>query len=174
MITIVVPASRPGGRSAVIADEYKKHLDDLGAESRILNLTAFSPQMIDATHYAQSQDKEGFEELQEIVDSTDKFVFILPEYNGSFPGLLKVFIDACRYPDSFTGKKAAMVGISAGTQGSALAMGHFADIMNYLGAHTLVLRLRFIRIQDAIEDGALQDEEYRSFIHTQAEQLVAF
>lgn len=174
MITIVVPASRPGGRSAVVADEYKMQLDRLGAASRILNLTAFSPQMIDATHYSQSPDQEGFEELQEIVDSTDKFVFILPEYNGSFPGLLKVFIDACRYPDSFTGKKAAMVGLSAGTQGSALAMGHFADIMNYLGAHTLALRLRFIRIHDAIKDGALQDEEYRSFIQTQAEQLVAF
>src|SRR5258708_4847423 len=25
----------------------------------------------------------------------DKFVFVLPEYNGSFPGVLKAFIDAC-------------------------------------------------------------------------------
>lgn len=174
MITIVVPASRPGGRSAIIADEYKAHLDTLGAQSRILNLTTFSPQMIDATHYVQSRDKQGFEALQEIVDTSEKFVFILPEYNGSFPGLLKVFIDACRYPDSFTGKKAAMVGLSAGTQGSALAMGHFADILNYLGAHTLALRLRFIRINDAVIDGALQDEEYRGFIRTQAEQLVSF
>lgn len=174
MITIVVPASRPGGRSAIIAEIYKSVLDELGETARILNLVAFSPQMIDATHYASSPDKQGFEELQEIVDTSDKFVFILPEYNGSFPGLLKVFIDACRYPDSFAGKKAAMVGLSAGTQGSALAMGHFADILNYLGAHTLALRPRFIRINDAVADGELKDEEYHSFIRLQAEQLAKF
>lgn len=174
MITIVVPASRPGGRSEVIANVYKTFLDELGQQTRILNLTAFSPQMIDATHYAQSPDKSGFEELQDIVDTSEKFVFILPEYNGSFPGLLKVFIDACRYPDSFAGKKAAMVGLSAGTQGSALAMGHLADILNYLGAHTLALRPRFIRINDAVRDGVLHDDEYRSFLKTQAEQLARF
>lgn len=174
MITIVVPASRPGGSSQVIAEVYKESLEDFGQEARILNLVAFSPQMIDATHYAKSPDQQGFEELQQIVDSSDKFVFVLPEYNGSFPGLLKVFIDACRYPDSFSGKKAAMVGLSGGTQGSALAMGHFADILNYLGAHTLALRPRFIRIGDAVIDGVLTDDEYRSFIRVQAEQLAKF
>lgn len=174
MITIIMPSTRPGGKSAVVADEYKKALDALGEPCQILNLAEFTPQMIEATHYTFAPDRCGFEGIQQLVDASDKFVFILPEYNGSFPGLVKVFVDACRYPDTFQGKKAAMIGLSAGTQGAALAMAHFADILNYFGAHTLALRPRFIRINDAIQNGELLDEEYRYFIRLQAEQLKNF
>lgn len=174
MITIVNPSSRPGGRSAVIASTYKSILDDLEEPSCILNLSDFTPAMIDAIYYTFAEDKKGFDVLQQTVDKSEKFVFILPEYNGSFPGLLKLFIDACTYPDSFEHKKAAMVGLSGGTQGAALAMGHFADILNYFGAHTLALRPRFIRINEAIADGRLHNEEYLEFLKIQAEQIAAF
>ena len=66
-----------------------------------------------------------------------KFVFITPEYNGSFPGVLKAFIDGMRYPGTFEGKKCALVGLSAGNQGAALAMSHLTDIFNYLGMNVL-------------------------------------
>lgn len=174
MITIVMPSSRPGGKSAVIADEYYKALQELGAPAQILNLAEFTPAMIEATHYTFAPDRCGFDAIQQLVDASEKFVFILPEYNGSFPGLVKVFVDACRYPDTFTGKKVAMIGLSAGTQGAALAMSHFADILNYFGAHTLALRPRFIRINDAIQEGKLLNDEYRMFIQMQAEQLTKF
>ena len=174
MILIIVPSTRPGGKSAVIAEEYKAAVEAHGDEAQILNLVDFTPEMIEATHYTFAQDRGGFDRIQELVDASGKFVFVIPEYNGSFPGLLKVFIDACRYPDTFQGKKAAMIGLSAGTQGAAVAMAHFADVLNYFGAHTLALRPRFIRINDAIKDGVLLDEEYRYFIQLQAEQMVAF
>ncbi len=174
MITIINPSSRAGGRSAIIAKKYQEILNDLGEENCLLNLLQFTPEMIDAIYYNPCDDTKGFDQLQDIVDRSNKFVFILPEYNASFPGLLKVFIDACRYPDSFQNKKAAMVGISGGTQGSALAMGHLSDILNYFGAHTLALRPRFIRIGDAVKDGELTDPEYVEFLQLQAEQLAAF
>lgn len=174
MITIIVATNREGSRSAIIAEAYREILEGIGEEARVLNLGDFSPAMIEAVLYRQDADQAGFEMLQDIVDTTDKFVFVIPEYNGSFPGVLKVFIDCCRYPDSFVNKKAAIVGLSSGTQGSALAMGHFSDILGYLGVHTLGLRPRFIRVHGAIKDGKLVDEEYLSFLQQQAEQLQAF
>lgn len=174
MITIVVPSTRPGGKSAVVAEEYKSALEALGEEAQILNLVEFTPEMVAATHYTFAKDRGGFDALQQLVDHSDKFVFVLPEYNGSFPGLVKVFVDACRYPDTFQGKKAAMIGLSSGTQGAALAMGHFADVLNFLGAHTLALRPRFIRIDEAVQNGQLVNEEYRSFIRLQAGQMAKF
>src|SRR5690625_3736522 len=88
MITIVNPSSRPGGRSAVVASTYKSILDEIGEPSCILNLSEFTPAMIDAIYYTFAEDKKGFDVLQQIVDKSEKFVFILPEYNGSFPRLL--------------------------------------------------------------------------------------
>ena len=39
------------------------------------------------------------------MSQSEKFVFIVPEYNGSFPGVLKTFIDGLAFPDTFEQKK---------------------------------------------------------------------
>jgi NAD(P)H-dependent FMN reductase len=174
MISIVVSTNRKGCRSAVIADAYLDAFNEMGVDAEIFSLSEFTPQMIDALLYNVKDDKAGFDALQEKVDQADKFMFIIPEYNGSFPGVLKLFVDCLRYPDSFQDKKAGVMGISSGTQGGALAMGHFCDILNYFGAHTLALRPRFIEIKGAISDRELVDEEYLELIRIQAEQLAEF
>ena len=76
----------------------------------------------------------------EKIQSCDKFVFVVPEYNGSFPGVFKAFVDGLKYPASFKDKKCALVGISSGTQGGALALSHLTDIFNYLGMNVLALK----------------------------------
>jgi hypothetical protein len=44
---------------------------------------------------------------QEKVDALDVLVFVIPEYNGSYPGILKAFIDALAFPRSLQGKRTA-------------------------------------------------------------------
>ncbi len=173
MICIVASTNRAGSRSTIVARAYESVFASLGAESSFLSLEDLTGVMVDAV-MSGNREGSGFDALQATVDAADAFLFVIPEYNGSFPGMLKVLVDLLRYPDSFQGKVAALVGISSGTQGSALAMGHFADILNYCGAHTLALRPRLIRIGDAIEGEQLVDEEYLSFVKMQADQLVAF
>lgn len=174
MISIVISTNREGSRSAVVAEAYLKAFSELGQEAEIMSLSEFTPAMIDAILYNPGDDKAGFEALQERVDASEKFIFIIPEYNGSYPGVLKLFIDCLRYPDSFDGKKAGVMGISSGTQGASLAMGHFCDVLNFMGTHTLAIRPRFIRIGAAIKDRALVDEEYLQFVGLQAKQLAEF
>ena len=41
----------------------------------------------------------------------------MPQYNGSFPGVFKAFIDGYAYPNVFKGDKAALVGVSKGFRG---------------------------------------------------------
>ena len=66
-----------------------------------------------------------------------KLVIIVPEYNASFPGVLKAFIDGLTYPGGIQGKKAALVGLSGGGQGGLLAMTHLTDVLMYLGTTVL-------------------------------------
>lgn len=174
MISVVTSTNRPGSRSAVVANEYVRVLKEAGAEVELLALDTFTPAMIEALLYTYDKDRRGFDTLQEHVTRAEKFVFVIPEYNGSYPGILKVFVDCLSYPDSFDGKKAALIGISSGTQGASLAMGHFADVLNYVGTHTLALRPRFIRINEAVVDGKLVDDEYQGFIELQSKQLMEF
>src|SRR5690606_40758391 len=40
---------------------------------------------------------EAFTRILDQIGESRKIIFIIPEYNGSFPGVLKLFMDACEY-----------------------------------------------------------------------------
>ena len=74
-----------------------------------------------------------FEKIEkEILLPTDKFIFIVPEYNGSFPGTLKMLVDTSRSNQIWWHKKAMLTGVSTGRAGNLRGMDHFATILNYL------------------------------------------
>lgn len=104
-----------------------------------------------------------------------KYVFIVPEYNGSFPGVLKAFIDGLEYPGTFKNKKAALVGVSSGVQGAGLALSHLTDILNYCGTHVLALKPKLSRIEANLDEHySLTNQSYKDLLSKQAEMLVKF
>ena len=60
---------------------------------------------------------------------------MVPEYNGSYPGALKYFIDMWKYPDSFENRCVAYVGIAAGMWGGLRPIEHLQGVMGYRNAH---------------------------------------
>ena len=173
--TIVASTSRDQSVSSQVAAHYQAILAEIGVQANILDLQDMPVDILETTLYKKvKQPNAAWERIQQLVSATDKFIFIIPEYNGSFPGILKIWVDACKFPDSFKHKKAALLGISDGTQGSALAMGHFADVLNYVGTHTLALRPRLIQIGKNMQDGRVANAEYAMIMRLQAEQLLAF
>ena len=56
-------------------------------------------------------------EFQEKVYAAAGLHLVVPEYNGSFPGALKYFIDMLRFPESFEHKPVAIVGVASGEWG---------------------------------------------------------
>lgn len=174
-VTIVAATSREDAVSAQMARFYQQVLAEKGVDANIIDLKDIPSNILETTLYKKVKlPNEAWDKMQDMVSATDKFVFIIPEYNGSFPGILKVWVDAMKFPVSFKHKKACMLGIADGTQGSAMAMSHFADVLNYVGVHTLALRPRFIHIGKYVRDGQLHNEEYWQFMRLQAEQFVAF
>jgi len=172
---LVASTSRVPSRSRWVAQHYRQLLRERGVEVDLLSLDEIPSSILDSTLYRNPrQPNEAWESIQERVHTARKFIFVIPEYNGSFPGILKVWIDALEYPGSLRGKKACMLGLSDGTQGSALAMSHFADVLNYAGVHTLAFRPRFIHIGKNISDGGLQNPDYIKEMNIQIEQFLDF
>ena len=88
--------------------------------------------------------------------------------------MLKTFIDGLKFPDTFTGKKAAMVGLSSGVQGGGLALSHLTDILNYCGTHVLASKPKLSRINHHLVDGEITDPLYNQLLEEQAKMLVDF
>ena len=175
LITILIGTNRPRSRAGRLATYYANLLTELGAESQLLDLTELPADFTTSALYGNAGQNEDYNRLAARLNAGDKLVVLIPEYNGSFPGVLKSFIDGLPYPGGIRGKKAALVGLSDGGQGGLLAMSHFSDILMYLGTTVLPQRVRLPFIgKDLTEANELTLPLSRQLLREQAEALLAF
>ena len=173
MITIISGTNRRNSNSLKVAQQYQSILSAKGQESSIVNLEELPEDFLSKALYDKTVS-EGFKPTRELMKKSQKFVFIVPEYNGSFPGILKLFLDCLEFPETLKDKKCAMVGLSSGVQGSALAMSHLTDIFNYLGMHVLASKPKLMGIDGRMENGQVKDELGVQLLDEQAEAFIKF
>ncbi len=174
MIKIILGTNRKNSVSKLIALQYQQILKEKGADSEILELEDLPADFIETALYENNGKNEEFNQFHQRVSQGKKFVFIVPEYNGSFPGVLKTFIDGMTYPNNFRNKKAALVGLSSGIGGGGIALSHLTDIFHYLGMHVLALKPKLAKIEQNMSDNLLTNKLYLELLHTQAEMLLEF
>jgi chromate reductase len=173
-ILIISGTNRDEALSPTVAGAYEELAKDVGLDAEIIDLRHLPHDFIISALYDKAGKHPEFNKLRKKMTEANKFVFIVPEYNGSFPGVLKAFIDGLDYPDTFTNKKAAMVGVSAGLLGSSHAMSHLTDILNYCGTHVLARKPRFTTISRYIENGKIVHDSYIDQIKIQIQELINF
>lgn len=175
MITIIVGTNRPDSRARRIANLYADLLQELHADHQILDLVDLPADVSTAALYGNSGRHDGFNKLADQATAADKLVLVVPEYNCSFPGALKTFIDGLPYQGGIRGKKAALVGLGTGAQGGLLALSHLTDVLMYLNTAVLPTRVRLPFIdQHLTTEGQLTSSLYAQLLREQAAQLVAF
>ncbi|QNL21279.1 NAD(P)H-dependent oxidoreductase [Hyphobacterium sp. CCMP332] len=173
-ILIISGTNRNNSYSIQLAEYYQSILEEKGVKAEILDLSSLPEDFLFSALYENSGKNENFNQFQERVDSFNKFVFIVAEYNGSFPGVLKAFIDGLEYPNSLKNKKAALVGLSAGDQGGALALSHLSDILSYMGTNVLAFRPRLSSLEKNFREGKFINRLYEQILKEQANSLITF
>lgn len=152
MILIISGTNRYQSRSKVIADIYSDILTQEGADNEVLDLNILPHDFLFSALYENALKHPEVNKLQEKIDNIEKIVFVISEYNGSFPGALKAFMDGLRYPDTFTGKKGALIGFSSNAQGAPLALSHMTDILHHLGMIVLPDKPKIPFIEDILNE----------------------
>lgn len=173
MVTIISGTNRNASNTLKIAKYYQKELQKKGLITELLNLQDLPENLISSDLYGKRS--EAFEKIQNLVANTTKFLFVIPEYNGSFPGVLKTFIDACAFPESFYEKKAALVGISSGKYGNIRGVEHFNGVCAYLHLHIMPLRIHISSIKTELDENEnLFKEDTLKFTNEQMEKFIAY
>ena len=162
-----------GSHSLKVASYYQQELSRKGEEWGLLSLGDLPENIIVSDLY--NNRSEAFSVIQEQVSAAKKFIFIIPEYNGSYPGVLKVFIDACTFPVSFFNKKVALVGVSSGKYGNIRGVDHFTGVCNYLRMHVLPLKIHIPHIQSELnEEQQLFQSTTVKFVQEQIHEIIQF
>lgn len=152
MTTIISGTNRQGSNALRVAKYYKTRLQEKGQGANLLSLTELPASFIESDLYGKRS--EEFARIQDLVSKSEKFLFVIPEYNGSFPGVLKTFIDACEFPASFYEKKAALVGISSGRQGNLRGVDHFTGVANHMHLHIMPLKIYLSCVEAELDDNS--------------------
>jgi len=173
MITIIAATNRPNSNTLKVAKYYQQQLKQKGVESNLFSLEHLPIDVLNTDMFGKRST--AFQKIQDLISNTDKFLFVMPEYNGSYPGVLKVLIDACNFPDSFYDKKTALVGLSSGKYGNIRGVDHFTGVCHYIHLHILPLRIHIPNIKTELDtDGNLIKEDTIKFTNEQIEKFIKF
>ncbi|MBW4888881.1 NAD(P)H-dependent oxidoreductase [Mucilaginibacter sp. HMF5004] len=173
MVTIIAGTNRPNSSTLRVAYYYQKTLAAKGLQTNVFSLLDLPGDITVSDLYGKRS--AAFEPIQQLVSDTQKFIFVIPEYNGSFPGVLKVFIDACAFPQSFYDKKVALVGISSGKYGNIRGIDHFTGVCNYLHLNVMPLKIHITSIREELDaDGNLIKEDTIKFTNEQMDKFIKY
>lgn len=180
MITVISGTNRTDNLTVHFARrvvrELKKQTDQ---KVNFLHLADLPHDWFHALMYTEDGQSKSLRKIQDkYILPAEKFVFVIPEYNGGMPGVLKMFIDACsirRYKDNFQGKKAAVMGTSSGRAGNLRGMEHLTGVLNYLGTTVMPNRQPISGIGNLIDaENVVQDKATLKIIKAFAKQVVDF
>jgi chromate reductase, NAD(P)H dehydrogenase (quinone) len=112
---------------------------------------------------------------QQYLVPAQKFVIIMPEYNASFPGILKLMMDNSDIKKCWWYKKAALVGVSDGRAGNLRGIEHMTAILHYLKVNVLYNKLLLSQINQEMDNsGVLMKPKTAAAINEQVEDILKF
>lgn len=167
MITVISGTNRKDSMTIRVAALYTKMLRKKSdQEVHLLSLEGLSV-------WERGEKLKKTEER--LLIPSNRFVLIMPEYNGSFPGILKTMIDNTDIRNCWWYKKAMLVGVADGRAGNLRGMEHMTGILNYLKMTVLPNKIPLSRINEEIDkEGNLLKEETVKVIEQQIEEFVNF
>lgn len=138
MITIISATNRPQSECLKLSRlAFNLVKSKTSEDVQLLDMSSIPYDWIHPDMYNKNKVSES---LNKIIDQyltpASKWLIISPEYNGSYPGILKLFLDACSVTPlkkNIFPKKAALIGVASGRAGNLRGMDHLTGVLNYLG-----------------------------------------
>lgn len=157
-VTIVLGTARNGRKSEVVAQKLQTLISAAGAEVTLVDVKDHMSAAVTVPPWGEGGANDTPTEWKTIAEATDAFVFVLPEYNHSFPGEWKLLVDSL-YKE-YAGKKAYVAAVSNGSFAGARVMEHVMAVLLELKIQVGSARLHVGNVGDLLdEDGSFTDEK---------------
>jgi NAD(P)H-dependent FMN reductase len=166
MYLIISGTNRAGSATLKVAKEYQRILKEKSVESRLLSLEGLDLLKRDA----------DFEKLEnELIIPYCNYIFISPEYNGSFPGALKLLFDTGKTHAMWWHKKALLTGVSTGRAGNLRGMDHLADVLNHVKVMVHHNKLPISMVDKMMDkEGNITDESTLKAMNDQIDEFLGW
>ncbi len=174
-IPVVLGSVREGRRSLAPAELIVEKIQELGATSQLVDFKElplpFFDSPIPPVGLKGVYPYPNVQKWSEIALSADAFVIVTPEYNHSFPAIIKNALDWL-YKE-FEKKPFGLVGVSDGSYGGSRAIEHLRPVIENFGAFAIRETVNFTKAPTMFnEQGNLIDEAYLKRIDNFLKSLI--
>jgi len=173
MYTLICATHRPENKTLGVLRSYQQILENKGINAVELDMGDLPNSFISSDGFGKRTDVVD-QLIKNTLNKSDKMVVVAPEYNGSFPGIFKTFIDALN-PAEFRGKKVALVGVASGRAGNLRGLDHLTDIFHHLQVEVLSFKVPISKLEEMMDEkDRIVDAEILKALEKQAEMLINF
>jgi chromate reductase len=166
MITIISGTNRKDSMTLRVANLYYSIMSGKTENVHLLSLE---------DKHVWEKGEEMSRIQQEQLIPADKFVFIMPEYNGSFPGILKAMIDNSDIKNCWWYKKVMLVGLADGRGGNLRGIEHMTNILHYMRMNVMYNKLPLSRISQEMDmEGNLLQASTAQAIEQQIDEFIKY
>lgn len=164
--TVISGTNRPGSNTIRVAKQYYRLLQEKGLDTKFVSLEGMDI----------NNRNDALRQLEkDVLIPTKKFIFVTPEYNGSFPGVLKAMMDHTDIEKVWWGKKALLTGISTGRAGNLRGMEHLTGVLHYLKMHVHHNKLPISVVNKLLNgDHTIEDAITLKVINEQLDEFIKF
>jgi NAD(P)H-dependent FMN reductase len=140
MILVMAGSTRKESVHRKLSRQMVESLHAAGADAVFADLRDYPLPIYDGDLEAEQGRPAAAVELKRLARQADGFVFVSPEYNGSYPAVLKNAIDWISRPDPgerhlevFRGKPAGIVTASPGPHGGSRGLKQLRELLGMIG-----------------------------------------
>jgi NAD(P)H-dependent FMN reductase len=174
MICLLAATNNKNSNTEIISRLYASIMQEEGMSSLYFSLTELNGFSIHDEMY--NKDDSFMQAISEkYLAAATKFVFIIPEYNGSYPGVLKMFFDSIDVKKYLHGKKAALVGVATGRAGNLRGIDQLSAVLQHMQVTVMphILPISSVR-NEIVEDKHLQHSKTKEAMQKHAQAFIRF
>lgn len=172
-ITILSCTDRPGSWALKISKHVAELYKSIDVKSKVISLEDYP--LADVVGGKYGKKIPSIITFNKKVLATDGLVFVIPEYNGSFPGILKLFVDYLPFPEAFEKLPMAFIGEASGVFGGLRSVEQFQMIANYRNALQFPERVFIPKVNKEFNpENGLEDPFKEMLLNNQIKNFTQF
>lgn len=172
-LKIISCTDRPNSRSLEVSNYIKTLYEQEGIRPDIISLEDFP--LADVQGGPYGEDIPSVIAFREPIINAEALLFVIPEYNGGFPGILKLLIDHLPFPKAFEKKPMAFVGVASGAFGALRAVEQFQMVANYRNALQFPERVFIQRAHNEFDaDEGIRNDFQQELLESQTKNFISF
>lgn len=172
-IEIISGTDRPNSNALKVSRYLQKKYRAMDIPSGIVDLKDFPLTEVAGGPYGS--DIPAVEAFVAPLLEAEGLVFVCPEYNGGYPGILKMLIDYLPFPESLNKKPVCFVGEANGAFGALRAVEQLQQVAGYRNAHVFPERVFISRVHKNFdEETGIRDTFQQSLLEAQVKNFVQY